>query len=71
MAVLEALVVGVQVDLKAMVVQHLHQDKVTQVVMLVVLLLVEIILEELEAVVQVQQEVSQQAQTIQLMEQVA
>tara|TARA_R110000823_G_scaffold10952_1_gene37854 strand:+ start:212 stop:331 length:120 start_codon:yes stop_codon:yes gene_type:complete len=39
--------------------------------MLVVLLLVEIILEELEAVVQVQQEVSQQAQTIQLMEQVA
>tara|TARA_R110000765_G_scaffold185549_1_gene291178 strand:+ start:58 stop:273 length:216 start_codon:yes stop_codon:yes gene_type:complete len=70
MAVLEALVVGVQVDLKAMVVQHLHQDKVTQVVMLVVLLLVEIILEELEAVVQVQQEVSQQAQTIQLMEQV-
>jgi uncharacterized membrane protein YcjF (UPF0283 family) len=70
MVLMEALVVGVQVDLQQQAVLLPHQGKVTQVEQVVALLLVQIILEELVAVVQVQQVVPLQQQTIQPMEQV-
>ena len=74
MLLMALLVVQVEeelVDLQQQAVLLPHQGKVTQVVMVVVHLLAQIILEVLEAVGLEQQEVPQQQQTIQPMEQVA